>query len=435
MTELVAGRYRLLDEAGRGAMGVVWRARDEQLDRVVAVKQLAHENADPAATARAGREARLSARLRHAHVVTVHDVVDHDGRPYLIMEYVQSRSLADLLREHTTLPAEQVAAIGRELASALVAAHAAGIVHRDVTPSNVLVTTSGTAKIADFGISHATGESVVTGGGLIAGTPAYLAPEVAAGNEAGFAADVFSLGATLYHALEGTPPFGTDDNPYALLARVTHDQIAPPGHTGPLADVLMRMLDRDAARRPTMAGTEELLAAVVDNRPIPPATRLLQVPRVRRRVAVPVVIGAVLLILGVVIGFAIAPHGTPVAGPTARPPAAQPPAVVTDKGCTARYQVTTAWPGGYQVQVTVHNTRSTALKGWQVTWRLPNGHHVDGLWNGLWNMRGTTVTVDNANWNAQIAMFASTTFGLNVAAPGTVDPAQSPAVTCNAVND
>src|SRR6266702_4669638 len=272
-------------------MGVVWRARDERLDRAVAVKQLKPDTDQPAA--RALREAQLAARLRHPHAVTVHDIVGQDDTLYLVMEYLPSRSLADLLLDRETLPARDVATIGGQLASALAAAHGEGIVHRDVTPGNVLITSSGVAKIADFGIAHARGQGTITGGGIIAGTPAYLAPEVANGGAAGYPADVFSLGATLYHALEGTPPFGTDDNPIVVLMRAAHHQIAPLQHTGPLADVLARMLHREPAQRPTMAEVQDLLDAVLDNRPLPPprphtpkaATRLIRVRPSRRRLA------------------------------------------------------------------------------------------------------------------------------------------------------
>lgn len=437
MSELIAGRYRLLDEAGRGAMGVVWRARDQQLDRIVAVKQLG--GADQTSNLRALREARLAARLRHPHAVTVHDVVEEDGRPYLVMEYVPSRSLSDLLRDRGVLPPDRVAEIGAQLASALAAAHAEGIVHRDVTPSNVLITESGDAKIVDFGISRANGESIITGGGLIAGTPAYLAPEVASGAEADFPADVFSLGATLYHALEGAPPFGTDDNTYALLARVAHDEVTPPRQAGPLSDVLLRLLQRNPYQRPAMGEAHQLFDAVIANRPLPPprpqppGTRLLHVPRSRRRVTVAAGIGAILLVLGVVIGIAIAPHGGSVAGPLIRPTPTTTTAPAS-AGCVARYQVTQSWPGGYQVHVTVHNTRTAGLAGWEVTWQLPDGHHIAGLWDGLWNVRGSLVTVDNANYNAHLDAAASTSFGLNVSRPGDGDP-QAPTVTCRAIDE
>ncbi|HEY3606921.1 MAG TPA: serine/threonine-protein kinase [Pseudonocardiaceae bacterium] len=422
---LIAGRYRLLGEVGRGAMGVVWQARDERLDRVVAVKQLAASDGQ-----RAAREARLAARLRHPHAVTVHDIVDQDDARYLVMEYLPSRSLADILRDRSLLPPQQVATIGGELASALMAAHGEGIVHRDVTPANVLITSSGVAKLADFGIARAHGESTITGGGIIAGTPAYLAPEVANGGEAGYPADVFSLGATLYHALEGRPPFGTDDNPITVLIRAANDEVPPPAHPGPLGDVLVRLLHRDPAGRPTMAEARSLFDAVLDNRPLPPprphpATRLLRVRRSRRRLATAGVVGIALLALGVLIGTSLSPGTTPIASP-AQPRIAHP----TPTGCAAQYEVTNVWPGGYQVQVTVRNTSATSVFGWQVDWTLPGGHHIEGLWNGVWTVHGSAVTVDSATWNAHLDAASTTTFGLIAATPPTATPTQ-PTLICH----
>ncbi len=443
--QLIAGRYRLAERIGQGAMGVVWRARDERLDRVVAVKQLDYDAAigqaaSDQAALRALREARLTARLRHPHAITVHDVVEEAGEPYLVMEYLPSRSLAEVLLDRETLPAGEVARIGAQVASALAAAHAEGVVHRDVTPGNVLLGESGVAKIADFGISRATGEGAVTGGGFIAGTPAYLAPEVAGGREAGFPADVFSLGATLYRALEGTPPFGQDDNAIALLLRVAKEEIVPPRHRGPLAEVLTRMLQRDPEARPAMAEVQELFEAVTGGRPLPPprprpraGTRLLRVRRPRRRLVLAAAAGAVLLALGVVIGTVLVPdRPATVAAPVPSAPPGSPsppPTTHADLGCAARYEVTNSWPGGYQVQVTVRNDRAAGLSGWSVRWTLPAGHRISGLWNGTFSVDGSTVTVENAAWNAKLDADATTTFGLiALTQNGSADA--RPAVTC-----
>ncbi len=441
--ELIAGRYRLAERVGQGAMGVVWRARDERLDRVVAVKQLDYDAAigraaGEEAAQRALREARLTARLRHPHAITVHDVVEQDGEPYLVMEYLPSRSLAEILADRECLPDDEVARIGLQAASALAAAHAEGIVHRDVTPGNVLMGEDGVAKIADFGISRATGEGTVTGGGFIAGTPAYLSPEVANGREAGFPADVFSLGSTLYRALEGVPPFGTDENPIALLLRVAREDVTPPKHDGPLAEVLTRLLQRDPDARPSMAEVQQLFEAVTQGRPLPPprprprtGTRLLRVRRPRRRLVLAGAAGAVLLAAGVLIGTALLPESTPIAVPvTATPPPSTPPTPTTaDLGCAASYEVTNSWPGGYQVLVTVRNDHDEDLSGWSVRWTLPDGHRITGLWNGTYTVDGSTVTVDNAAWNAKLNANATTTFGL-IALTGSGTGGDRPAVTC-----
>jgi serine/threonine protein kinase len=263
--ELIAGRYRLVSRLGSGAMGVVWQAQDERLRRIVVVKQLllparlSGSEADEASR-RAMREGRITARLHHPHAIAVYDVVEHQGQPCLIMEYLASRSLASVLSTRGVLPPEEVASIGRQIASALAAAHKAGIVHRDIKPGNVLLADDGTVKVTDFGISHAVGDVTVTATGMLAGTPAYLAPEVARGTSAGFSSDVFSLGATLYTALEGTPPFGLNPNAIALLHQVASGEITPPRQSGPLTPVLLRLLQPDPDQRPTMDQAHEALA-------------------------------------------------------------------------------------------------------------------------------------------------------------------------------
>jgi serine/threonine protein kinase len=256
--EVIAGRYRLVRRIGSGGMGSVWEARDERLQRAVALKLLhprpGMSEADAqVAKDRAMREGRITARLHHPHAVPVFDVVEHDGQPCLIMRYLPSRSLQDLLAEKRTLPPDEVALIGAEVASALAAAHAAGIVHRDVKPGNILITEDGTAMITDFGISHALGDAALTSTGMVTGTPAYLAPEIARGADSSSASDVFSLGATLYAAVEGTPPFGTHENPMALLHRVASEPVTPPSRAGALGPALLRMLAGRPEDRPSMA--------------------------------------------------------------------------------------------------------------------------------------------------------------------------------------
>lgn len=264
---LVADRYRLVERIAAGGMGSVWEAWDERLHRRVALKQLHPQpglsKADAAlATNRAMREARITARLHHAHAVPVYDVVDFEGQPCLIMQYLPSKSLQTLLAERGVLEVDEVARIGSEVASALAAAHQAGIVHRDVKPGNVLIDEDGSAKLTDFGISHALGDVTLTSTGMVTGTPAFLAPEVARGIESGFASDVFSLGSTLYAALEGAPPFGSGENPMATLHRVASGDIAPPRRGGPLTGELQRMLSVDPAQRPTMREAAARLAAI-----------------------------------------------------------------------------------------------------------------------------------------------------------------------------
>jgi eukaryotic-like serine/threonine-protein kinase len=236
---------------------VVWRARDEVLGRDVAVKELRPDHGMSGAQVRtshqrARREGRIAARLQHPNAVVIYDVAEHEGRPYLIMEYVPSQSLGDILATGAVLTPTEVTSIGAQLASALTAAHERGIVHRDIKPGNVLMTADGTVKLTDFGISRAAGDATVTATGEILGTPAYTAPEVAQGHPVAFPADVFSLGATLYAAAEGIPPFGEDANAMATLLRVVRNEIRPPKRSGPLTDTFMWMLNPEPADRPTM---------------------------------------------------------------------------------------------------------------------------------------------------------------------------------------
>jgi serine/threonine protein kinase len=264
---VVAGRYRLIARIGTGAMGVVWQAYDERLNRTVAVKKVLlspglPEDEATEAVARCLREGRIAARLHHANAISVFDVVDEDGVPCLIMEYLPSRSLAMVLAEQGPLDPYEVARIGALSASALVAAHAAGIVHRDIKPGNILLGDDGSVKITDFGISRATDDVTVTKTGMIAGTPAYLAPEVAIGKEPTAASDVFSLGSTLYAAAEGEPPFGLSENTLGLLHRVAAGKINPPVSSGPLTNVLIAMLATNPELRPTTSRVRDQLAAV-----------------------------------------------------------------------------------------------------------------------------------------------------------------------------
>ncbi|HLM16606.1 MAG TPA: serine/threonine-protein kinase, partial [Acidimicrobiia bacterium] len=281
---LVAGRYRLLALIAGGGMGTVWRARDEVLGRQVAVKQIvpppgADEDLVHQLRQRALREGRIAARLSHPHAISVYDVAIDGGEPWLVMEYLPSRSLAQVLFDDGSLPPDPVAQIGAQVADALAATHAAGIVHRDVKPANVLVgqggDVEGLVKITDFGISHAIGDVTLTQTGLITGTPAFLAPEAAQGTEMSEASDVFSLGATLYTCLEGQPPFGMDDNALRLLHRVAGGSVRPPIRAGALTASLMAMLTDDPATRPTMAQVRDRLARLAVGRDGDPTTVLL----------------------------------------------------------------------------------------------------------------------------------------------------------------
>jgi serine/threonine protein kinase len=277
--QLIAGHYRLVEHIGSGAMGVVWRAIDERLERSVAVKQILAQPGLSEAERdnmrqRAMREAKNAARFQHPNAIVVFDIAEHGGDPCLVMEYLEGRSLSALLAEQTTLPLAQVARIGEQVASALVAAHRAGIVHRDVKPGNILLDNQGTTKITDFGISRAAGDMALTQTGLIGGTPAYLAPELARGSDPVPSSDVFALGATLYQALEGTTPYGDTSNQLALLYAAANGQIQPPRQAGAATALLMSLLRNEPGDRPTMAEARDRLAALARNEPTPPGIQV-----------------------------------------------------------------------------------------------------------------------------------------------------------------
>ena len=267
---LVAGRYRLTSKIGGGGMGAVWLARDERLDRDVAAKQvistegLTQEEADELRR-RALHEGRLAARLQHRNAVAMYDVALDRGEPWLVMEYLPSRSLAQVLHMTGSMPERQVAQIGAQMADALIEAHESGIIHRDIKPGNILIANrgraSGTVKLSDFGIARAKGDDAGPTG-IITGTPAYFAPEVARGTEPSEASDLYSLGATLYTALEGAPPFGVDEDSIALLHKVALGQINPPKNDGPLIRVILDMLQPSPKRRPSLTDARDRLASV-----------------------------------------------------------------------------------------------------------------------------------------------------------------------------
>ncbi|WP_239394318.1 serine/threonine-protein kinase, partial [Frankia sp. CiP3] len=270
-SRIVAGRYRLIERLGTGGMGTVWRAFDEVLLTEAALKEVDLGDApDPFERAdrveRALREARHAARLRgHPHVVTILDVIVEDGLPWIVMELVPSRSLFQLVRDHGPLSVAEVARIGIAIGDALAAAHAFGILHRDVKPSNVLIGTDGRVVLTDFGIATRDSDSALTVTGVL-GTPSYMSPERLNGDPATPEADMFGLGATLYFAVEGKPPFYRE----TFAAMVAAILFQPPAQTyraGPLSDVLTGLLDKDPRSRLTSRQMYGLLIGIAAARP------------------------------------------------------------------------------------------------------------------------------------------------------------------------
>ncbi|WP_338685847.1 serine/threonine-protein kinase [Streptomyces acidiscabies] len=267
---LIAGRYRLVDSIGSGGMGRVWRAHDELLHRAVAIKELTAalyvaEADQPVLLARTRAEARAAARINHSAVVTVHDVLEHDGRPWIVMELVEGRSLADAVKADGRVEPTEAARIGMWVLRALRAAHSAGVLHRDVKPGNVLLSEDGRVLLTDFGIAQIEGDTTITRTGEVVGSVDYLAPERVRGNDPGPSSDLWALGATLYTAVEGRSPFRRT-SPLSTMQAVVQEEAADPQHAGVLGPVITALLRKDPATRPGIAEAEQMLAEVAEGR-------------------------------------------------------------------------------------------------------------------------------------------------------------------------
>ncbi|MFJ9022639.1 serine/threonine-protein kinase [Streptomyces sp. NPDC102259] len=264
---LLAGRYRLGDVLGRGGMGTVWRAEDETLGRTVAVKELRFpgnidEDEKRRLITRTLREAKAIARIRNNSAVTVFDVVEEDDRPWIVMELVEGKSLAEVIREDGVLEPKRAAEVGLAILDVLRSAHREGILHRDVKPSNVLIAEDGRVVLTDFGIAQVEGDPSITSTGMLVGAPSYISPERARGHKPGPAADLWSLGGLLYAAVEGSPPYDKG-SAIATLTAVMTEQLEEPKNAGPLRDVIYGLLTKDPARRLDDAGARAMFNAVL----------------------------------------------------------------------------------------------------------------------------------------------------------------------------
>ncbi|MFG3205954.1 serine/threonine-protein kinase [Streptomyces sp. NPDC048192] len=281
---LLAGRYRLGDVLGRGGMGTVWRAEDETLGRTVAVKELRFpsnidEEEKRRLITRTLREAKAIARIRNNSAVTVFDVVDEDDRPWIVMELVEGKSLAEVIREDGVLEPKRAAEVGLAILDVLRSAHRQGILHRDVKPSNVLIAEDGRVVLTDFGIAQVEGDPSITSTGMLVGAPSYISPERARGHKPGPAADLWSLGGLLYAAVEGAPPYDKG-SAIATLTAVMTEPLEEPKNAGPLRDVIYGLLTKDPAKRLDDAGARAMLNAVI-HAPVPEpldATRVVPLP-------------------------------------------------------------------------------------------------------------------------------------------------------------
>ena len=258
--EVIADRYRVIRPLGRGGMGVVWLCEDPVLGRQVAVKQIAAgAGIDGKSIERARREARTVAAITNPNVVAIHDIVEDHDQLWLVMEYVASTNLQKLITEKGRMPLKDVVHIGAQLADGLAAAHAAGVVHRDVKPADILITPDGDAKLVDFGIALSGTEAQVTLEGVMSGTPAYFSPELARTGEPDSPSDVWALGATLFAAIEGKAPYDDAGTPVAMLHRVIEEEPRRPQHAGLLAGAIDSMMDRDPKTRWTSEQAAEAL--------------------------------------------------------------------------------------------------------------------------------------------------------------------------------
>jgi serine/threonine protein kinase len=295
---VIGERYRLLEELGAGGMGTVWRAHDVLLGRQVAVKEVrlppeldAQDHA--VLLARTMREAKIAAQIDQPNVVRVYDVVEDDQRPWIVMELVEGTNLGQLVRSEGPMPSAAVARVGLAVLRALGAAHAAGVLHRDVKPSNVVLARDGRVVLTDFGVATAVGDPTLTATGLLIGSPSYLPPERARGEAGDARSDLWSLGATLYAAVEGRPPFERDGALSTITAAITEPHLPPTRASSPLRAVINGLLAKDPADRPDPVEVAALLHAAapgnqlesqvlspigIDDTPMPPGERAQPVP-------------------------------------------------------------------------------------------------------------------------------------------------------------
>lgn len=430
MTELLGGRYRLVERLGAGGMSVVWRAFDEVLGRPVAVKVLAARLAgDRAFRHRIRTEAQASARLLHPHITNVYDYGEQDSVPYVVMELVDGESLADRLRSGAALPWPEAVTLGRQVAEALAAAHARGVVHRDVTPGNVMLTPVG-AKVVDFGISALVGEQDAGEDGALLGTPAYLAPERLDGGAVSPASDVYALGLLLYRCLAGRLPWPATSRVEMLRAHLyAEPETLPPvaGLPAGIAELTARCLAKRPADRPTSAEIVRTLGAhatvvAAPSRRVGPSvvanagTTILAwstatdalpwrgkatpvaTPKTARRLSGRLAVAAVGAALLGVTGAVWATTGKAPSDGTLIAAGAQPAAAAPAEpnvDCRVHYRLTADTGKTFTASVTVVNAGAAAVDPWRLSFSYPGDQNVKAV-AGRVVQEGRAVTVRGA---------------------------------------
>jgi eukaryotic-like serine/threonine-protein kinase len=405
---VIGGRYRLVERLGTGGMAVVWQGFDETLGRSVAVKVLAPRlAADTAFRERLRQEALAAARLCHPHITGVYDfgespLSERLTVPFVVMELNDGESVAARLQRQGALPAREAVSVAAEVASALATAHARGVVHRDVTPANVMLTGAG-AKVVDFGISALVGQRDAAPDGSLLGTPAYLAPERLGGGPVTTATDVYALGLLLYRCLTGRFPWPAENTAAALRAHLYADPEplpALPGLPAEVADLCLRCLAKNPDDRPAAREVATTLAAVVGAQPIivrgavrsvrasvpaiwrrrarwdhriAPVLRRLLPPGPRRLQAGML---TVLLLLVGSLAWASAREPTEADSAQAAAAGAEPGPVIVSRACKVRYRVRHDWGDAFEARVTVRNAGPEAVTGWRLKFTYPGGQRL-----------------------------------------------------------
>jgi len=431
--QVLGGRYRIVERLGMGGMSMVWRAYDEVLGRQVAVKVLTPRFAtDGESRERIRTEAQSAARLSHPHIMNIYDYGEHeafDGArvPYVVMELLSGRTLAERLARGP-MPWRVAMRIGAEVASALAAAHARGLVHRDVKPANVMLTTAG-AKVLDFGIAAIVGERGDAGpDGTVLGTPAYLAPERLAGGPVQPATDVYALGLLMYRMLTGALPWQAETTTEMISANCyAEPEPLPPieGLPAAVSDLCARCLAKKPKDRPSSREIAAVLAAiagvrlpfgdsdqlgdedVADEPTVPralPGARPIWRTRVLQAGLAAVAAGAAALLVTTCAGV---DRGAKTSQAAAADRGVGAPAAA-NAPCAVRYETRSDANGAFTVDITVRNSGSHALTGWTLAFSLDGDQRLVQGWSADWQQSGHTITAGDSGVNADLAPGATT---------------------------